>query len=393
MAPEIIQGHRYDSKADIWSFAITAIELTQGRPPRSRERAHTVLLQMYVSCICLLSIFSHQLLSSVQGKPPALDRVGGLHQYSHAFKDIVDACLVKDPSKRYSSSLPRGSSLSLIWETSLYSPTAAQLLQTPFFKSAKKKSYLVSTILDGLPPLTMRQERRRRHPSVISLKTMDSWDFTEMNSPEAAPPIPSGLRRSASRSVSKSGSCDIGSDEARSDVRPRFDLSSRTNNIKEESTTIVRPSDNFRSLGPEKEEDELHLLSGPPLPRPSESSESAQSHTGYDAIPRLHSKQPPAYKPGSPGVHVPQFASRSVPAPMPIPSPRTSYFRKSSVSSSADNPSSSSPISPGLWKRLTSTTSRNAIDEELPVRGKKNGLSRILSRRSSASLSQRPVIS
>lgn len=49
MAPELILGHRYDSKADIWSFAITAIELTQGRPPRSRENANTVLLQMYVS--------------------------------------------------------------------------------------------------------------------------------------------------------------------------------------------------------------------------------------------------------------------------------------------------------------------------------------------------------
>lgn len=53
MAPELIQGHRYDSKADIWSFAITAIELTQGRPPRSRESAHNVLLQTYVSFIRL----------------------------------------------------------------------------------------------------------------------------------------------------------------------------------------------------------------------------------------------------------------------------------------------------------------------------------------------------
>ena len=44
MAPELIQGRQYDSSADIWSFGITALELTQGRPPRSRETPQRVLL-------------------------------------------------------------------------------------------------------------------------------------------------------------------------------------------------------------------------------------------------------------------------------------------------------------------------------------------------------------
>ncbi|KAG1755049.1 kinase-like domain-containing protein [Suillus paluster] len=171
MAPELIQGHYYDSKADIWSFAITAIELTQGRPPRSRESAHSVYLQ------------------TVQGKPPTLDSVGGIHHYSRAFKDIVDACLVKDPSKR---------------------PTAAQLLQTPFFRSAKKKSYLIGTILDGLPPLTMRQDRRRYQPSMVTHGTMDSWDF---DSTEITPLIPLCSDRGGSRDVSRRGSLDVGSDD------------------------------------------------------------------------------------------------------------------------------------------------------------------------------------
>ncbi|KAF8559301.1 kinase-like protein [Imleria badia] len=142
MAPELIQGKRYDAKADIWSFGITAIELTQGRPPSSRESPQTVLLR------------------TVQGKPPTIDREGGVHHYSRAFKEIVDACLAKDPSKR---------------------PTTGELLQTPFFKSAKKKSHLVGKILDGLPPLTMRQERLRRPDSPKTQHTADSPQTPSLN--------------------------------------------------------------------------------------------------------------------------------------------------------------------------------------------------------------------
>ena len=45
MSPELIQGKQYDSSADIWSFGIRALELTQGRPPRSRESPQRVLLR------------------------------------------------------------------------------------------------------------------------------------------------------------------------------------------------------------------------------------------------------------------------------------------------------------------------------------------------------------
>ncbi|KAG1783700.1 kinase-like domain-containing protein [Suillus placidus] len=209
MAPELIQGHRYDSKADIWSFAITAIELTQGRPPRSRESAHNVLLQ------------------TVQGKPPKLDSVGGLHQYSRAFKDVVDACLVKDPSKR---------------------PTAAQLLLTPFFKSSKKRSYLVSTILDGLPPLTMRQERRRHHSSMITHGTIESWDFNSTETNPAAPSIPLGSKRDSLGGASRRESLDAASDNHQltrlDSVHPRSELSQ---DIKEETASMMPVSDLIRS--------------------------------------------------------------------------------------------------------------------------------------------------
>ncbi|KAG5219499.1 Serine/threonine-protein kinase [Salix suchowensis] len=112
-------------------------------------------------------------LQSIQEDPPALDRDGGTFKYSRAFKEVIDSCLIKDPSKR---------------------PTAEQLLQTPFFKSAKKPSYLVAAILSaffitlryilllihkrfrGLTPLTQRQERQAIASAQIH-RTVESWDF------------------------------------------------------------------------------------------------------------------------------------------------------------------------------------------------------------------------
>ncbi|KAF8480665.1 kinase-like domain-containing protein [Gautieria morchelliformis] len=121
MAPEVVSQRNYDSKADIWSLGITALELAQGRAPRSREPPYKVLMQ------------------TIQDEPPSLDRKGGKFKYSKAFKEIIRSCLAKDPSKR---------------------PNAEELLQTPFFKGAKKKGFLVGALLNGLPPLVDRQERR-----------------------------------------------------------------------------------------------------------------------------------------------------------------------------------------------------------------------------------------
>ncbi|THG98462.1 hypothetical protein EW026_g3725 [Hermanssonia centrifuga] len=137
MAPEVITGKQYNASADIWSFGITALELTSGHPPLSRSSPSAVLSHIASS------------------PPPSLTRDNGVHKYSSTFFDIVQSCLNKDPAQR---------------------PTAEQLLDSSFFKGAKKKGYLVGTVLKGLPPLVQRQERRQL-PSLMTHTTMDSWDF------------------------------------------------------------------------------------------------------------------------------------------------------------------------------------------------------------------------
>ncbi|XP_042024541.1 serine/threonine-protein kinase fray2-like [Salvia splendens] len=114
MAPEVMQQlHGYDFKADIWSFGITALELAHGHAPFSKYPPMKVLLM------------------TLQNAPPGLDYERD-RRFSKSFKDLVAACLVKDPKKR---------------------PSSEKLLKHPFFKHAKPADYLARAILDGLSPL------------------------------------------------------------------------------------------------------------------------------------------------------------------------------------------------------------------------------------------------
>ncbi|KAH6829223.1 Protein kinase superfamily protein [Perilla frutescens var. hirtella] len=114
MAPEVMQQlHGYDFKADIWSFGITALELAHGHAPFSKYPPMKVLLM------------------TLQNAPPGLDYERD-RRFSKSFKELVAACLVKDPKKR---------------------PTAEKLLKHPFFKHARSIDYLERSILADMPPL------------------------------------------------------------------------------------------------------------------------------------------------------------------------------------------------------------------------------------------------
>ncbi|KAK4769092.1 hypothetical protein SAY86_027242 [Trapa natans] len=146
MAPEVLQpGSGYNSKADIWSFGITALELAHGHAPFSKYPPMKVLLM------------------TIQNAPPGLDYDRD-KKFSKLFKEMIAMCLVKDQMKR---------------------PTAEQLLKHSFFKNAKPPEHSVKNLFTDLPPLWQRVKAiQLKDAAQLALKKMPSAEQEALSQSE-----------------------------------------------------------------------------------------------------------------------------------------------------------------------------------------------------------------
>jgi len=106
MAPEVLQSQEYNGKADIWSLAITAIELAVGEPPHSNVHPMRAIFMIPNS------------------DPPTLPEP---ERWSSDFHSFIAACCAKNPEKR---------------------PSAAELLESHPFITRCGDKRLIATLVD-----------------------------------------------------------------------------------------------------------------------------------------------------------------------------------------------------------------------------------------------------
>lgn len=153
MAPEVIQQFGYDSKADIWSTGITAIEMAKGEPPYAELHPMRVLFLI------------------PKNDPPTLEG-----NFSKPFKEFVSLCLKRDPEER---------------------PTVKDLLKHKFIRSAKRTASLTE-LIDRLARWKVvignetdsSGDEPKTKPKEKADAAGDGWVFSDSDDEQPAAPAP-----------------------------------------------------------------------------------------------------------------------------------------------------------------------------------------------------------
>ena len=185
MAPEVIRQDQYDTKADIWSLGISAIEMVKGEPPHADEHPMRVLLLI------------------PKEDPPTLSG----DQWSVDFREFVAQCLQMDGRDR---------------------PSAKELLRHRWICAARKPSSLTSLVQryelmradHPREPATYNPSRAKAAYSAPAVLNNDgSWDFGPPTPPNAgegnlgslAPKTPGHMSSNGSRERACAPTGDVGS--------------------------------------------------------------------------------------------------------------------------------------------------------------------------------------
>ena len=171
MAPEVIKQSGHDSKADIWSLGITAIEMARGEPPYADLHPMRVLFLI------------------PKNPPPELSST-----FSKPFRDFVADCLQKDADKR---------------------PTATELLKHKFIQKAKKNSLLKELVANRVKwsatqgPVVAQPEDEEKDKAVF----LPEWKFDDDDetegTDESATPAPAAAAAAPAAAAAAAETADI----------------------------------------------------------------------------------------------------------------------------------------------------------------------------------------